>query len=589
MDAKKQKVKSGSLFYARQISGAYSISTNRFLKGPLVKGLNRIGRLISYTSTKSYGAFSLSFGLVTLLLHLLQYYFVESPSIEPTSLIIGALFALIGTPLIFFDKPMSIAMQDFFPTDYLFFEFFSVKRMHRIKNPPAIPVFAAIFLGIIPAVLGFWLSVKYVVLGLVVFSFGAVAFVSPEFPVILTLLALPYLPSLPEGSIVLGVMSLLGFLSYAIKVLIGKRNFYFDIYTVAVVLFGAFFAVGGLLGFGADSARQTLVFLALLLGYFPVSNLVVNRRLCDCAVKAIVFSTLPLAIYTLVCFVLELIKGGASYSMEIYFGAGFGGEASFILGAYLLVGMAFSIMFSLEKRARHKKTFYVVLALINSLALLVIGQLGAWICMLLGLIIIHTLISKKAAAPAYLLVVLPYLIPFLPNEYLDTVSSLLGMSTPISSTVGRFVEELSVFLANMLIGVGIGDSSYHAFIGLEVTRATNLLLGLGVSVGAIVAAIFVITVAIKLLHTLYFTRYVKYSSVNVASRVSAGVFCILLMYGAFGNILAYPTLFYLFFAVCAILVATMRVSYREYEDRMSYYGDARSVDSSSIDVNVLYK
>ena len=53
------------IFSSREISGIGSAGTLRLLRGKSSRMLNFLGRCISYTSTRSYGCFLLSFGMLS--------------------------------------------------------------------------------------------------------------------------------------------------------------------------------------------------------------------------------------------------------------------------------------------------------------------------------------------------------------------------------------------------------------------------------------------------------------------------------------------------------------------------------------------
>ena len=59
-----------------------------------IKLLGAAVQSASYASTRTYGWFSMSFGLVSLFLHLAEYYFSSAPSEQLSQLVIGAVFAI---------------------------------------------------------------------------------------------------------------------------------------------------------------------------------------------------------------------------------------------------------------------------------------------------------------------------------------------------------------------------------------------------------------------------------------------------------------------------------------------------------------
>ena len=138
------------LFSSREISSVGTVGTMRLLRGGAARLLNFIGRCLSYTSTRAYGCFLMSFGLLSLLLHLSEYYFKAAPEVPLHTILTCAVVVIVAIPLLFFSKPICITVQDFSVTDRLFFEFLSIKRMHRNTEHKSIPSLAAVFLGFIP-------------------------------------------------------------------------------------------------------------------------------------------------------------------------------------------------------------------------------------------------------------------------------------------------------------------------------------------------------------------------------------------------------------------------------------------------------
>ena len=281
------------VFSARQISGIGIIRTKRLLQGKAAKFLNFIGRSLSYSSTRSYGSFLFSFGILSLLLNLGDYYFRVDGQVSLSVLIICATLVIAAIPFLIFDKPVCIALQDFRFTDYLFFEFFSIKRMRR-TNHVSIPPILALFIGCVPATVAFLTSMELVILIIFITLIVAISFTSPEFPLMLTIVALPYITLIPYDTAVLSALSLLTFLSYFMKVILGKRVFNFGIYDVVILLIGILAFVSGALSDYGMSLRDTGAFIALALAYCPISNLIVNRRLADSAINALIVSAIPI-------------------------------------------------------------------------------------------------------------------------------------------------------------------------------------------------------------------------------------------------------------------------------------------------------
>ena len=60
----------------------------------------------------------------------------------------------------------------------------------------------------------------------------------------------------------------------------------------------------------------------------------------------------------------------------------------------------------------------------------------------------------------------------------------------------------------------------------------------------------------------------------------------LLLYGAYYNIFADRTVLFVFVAMFGISAAVLRTAKQEYDDRMGYYDDSKSSESSALDVGI---
>ena len=76
------------------------------------------------------------------------------------------------------------------------------------------------------------------------------------------------------------------------------------------------------------------------------------------------------------------------------------------------------------------------------------------------------------------------------------------------------------------------------------------------------------------------------SSSNVSNFISMGNLAAfsLVALGVFHNIFADLEVVYLFITAIGVSSAAIRISKRDHDDRLSYYGDQRSTDSSAVDV-----
>ena len=576
------------VFFTKEISG---IAAAKVLKGKLARALNFLGRSFAYSSTRSYGCFLLSFGLFSAFLNLGEYYFADEPEIA-IPLTIGVVLAILSIPLLVFDKPMCIALQDFSLTDYLLFEFFSIKRMHRNVTHVSVSPLLAIFLGFIPAIIGFFTSIQWVILALIVIVVAVVAFNTPEFSMILTLLALPYIPlfSSPAEEIVLVSLLLVTLLSFVIKVAIGKRVYNLDIYDVLLALMMFFIFIGGIVGVGDDAFKNSLVKIVLLLGYFPAANLITNRRLADCAINSVIISAVPITVIAIFEFFLGVPESlptldyapfyEPSKNVSVFF------SDSSILAAFLLVSSLLTLSFFIQKKNKYKKAFYLVVFVIELFTLGLIMQPVAWLAIILVALAYFVISSRKIPTDLLMLFfILPHLLLLLPTKALDAFARFFGVLPLYSQRLISYKTALAVFLDNMFLGIGIGTESYLESSGGQ-TPIFNNMLGMAVELGIVVFALFLIAVILRFRHISYYRSYVRTSHVRVADDTTALVILALLIFGIDAYIFADTTVFYLFWVMFGVCTSTLRTAKKEYDDRLSYYGDSRSAESSVIDVQI---
>ena len=534
------------------------------LHGRVAKILNFIGRALAYTQARAYGCFMLSFGLATMLMNIAEVYFTETSHIPVSTLVICASLMILSIPLLVFERPMCIAMQDFPLTDKLFFEFLSIKRMRRSIAHVGVHPIAAFILGIIPAGLAYLFSVESVLVVLVLLIVVNIAFTTPEFSVLLSLLFLPYIMYFEPSGFIVALISLVTLLSFVIKVIVGKRVFHFSIYDVLFFLFTLSVLIFGLLS-GAET-KEMLVTAAILLAYFPISNLIVNRRLAECAEKAVIISAIPMLIVAIVESIVE-----RDLSPEALF------DSSASLTAFMLVSAVVTFVYTFEKTHGGENAFCSALFVLE-FAIIVISMRPESILAILISAIAYLLLKSRQipSDTLIILLILPYALLFLPGAWLDAVSDVFKLEVPLSETVGAYRELLVEFFDNVWVGgSGIGEVS-----------GTNTLIGLGYGFGIFSVLLFALLVLIRMRHVSYFRTYMRNSPLGATGNMAALSIVSLLSYGAFYNLFSDRSVLALLVAVFAVSAAALRTAKKEYDDRMGYYGDSSSSESSAIDVGV---
>lgn len=561
-----------AVFFSRQANGLSARGARIFLSGRVAKIVNGIARSISYTSTRTFGCMAMAFGLISVFLHLGEYYFVDEPTVRLSTLIIGAVFALLSIPLVLFDIPMCTALQSFALTDYIFFEFFSIKRMHKNAKVRGIHPIIGALVGIIPATVGFFVPLEYVVLVFFTLLFVIVAFISPEFPFLFLLIMIPYISYIPYSTVLLVSLSLLALVSFLRKVFLGKRTYFLGISDIFLFTFALVIIITGAIGGGSTSTLNSWMLIALTFAYIPAANIIVNRRLADRAVTAIIFSALPTSAFAISDYIVNLVKGERTPSHSTM-------SSPEALAAFLSVTLIMLVFSVRDMKNSVKRGVYIAFSILCILAIATTECIPVLFLLLLAAPSYGIVMQRRL--PKELLLIfgaIPCVVFFLPDSVLNAVSAPFGMTPGFSELRRHLSEALDIFVENMAIG--IGAQGFDA----EAALPTNLLLGLGCRFGIIALAIFAALVLIRLRQISVYSRFLRHSQLMPLSAMTALATFAFMVLGWFFDLFGDMSLYCLFFVLFGMNTAALRTSKREYDDRHDYYGDQRALDVSNIDV-----
>ena len=302
----------GQRFFSREFSGSVTQRLKRILSGRFFRFTRAASDLLSHISTRVYGTALLCFGILGTLMSLLGFGADESIA-NP---IIAILSALLAIPFLLADKPLPIFLQDFKPTDYIFFEFFCMKRHTVMESERRFPISVAIIIGCIPALLSAVLPLWQIalIIGIIIFVYMGIE--SPEFLFFASLFALPYLRYIPSSDLVLASVLVLAVISFGIKVFYGRRVLYVEQYDILIGVMLLFILISGVFVKGIESFSSSVMLIALALGYILASNIITNRRLAELSVNAVIISAGIASVISSAQLVAILAGSGFEVSVE---------------------------------------------------------------------------------------------------------------------------------------------------------------------------------------------------------------------------------------------------------------------------------
>lgn len=588
---KRGEVSGGSRFATKRISGTAAIQTSRTSRR-FRDAMERIANCLTVTSTRTYGLFLLTFGIVTLLLHFVKDYLDFYETVPLSTLIIGGAFLLVGIPLIAFDKPLAFAIEEFPLTEFIFIEFFCLPVAHKkVLASRTIPPVVGLLLGLLLAALGAVVPLIYVALVIIAAVYIHLAMLAPEFSYYCTLLLMPYLSPLGEwGGIVLASLVLVTAISFVRKVVAGKRVFSLEQYDVALFVMLIFVLISGIFVKGMESFTSSLVLIALGMGYSLTSSIITNRRLADGLVKAVIASSVPVSVIAIYEAVVGILKNGfADFDGA---SATFGSSDS--LGIFLLISLFFSAYFIASRRQRSTKAFYSFIFALNLAALLSTMRVWVLIAALVGAIAYAaTKLQRGSGFTIALLSLLPYGLLFLPSSWLNAiVEAPFAPFLGLDEIIPVWINSRRMLIDNVFSGVGIGSESFmaeyskYSYSASLPTNSGNFLLEIGCEAGIFALLMLVIIFGVRLGHRSAYSTYIRGSQHVLINRFSTVAIVVLFVYGLLTSLWSDMTMYFLFWVVFGLGSAVLRVSRQEHDDLASYYHDGAGQDSSAIDITL---
>ena len=579
----------GKKFYVKTVTGSSgSTSITRFGR-MFTHFCDRATNLVSYTETRIYGCFFTILGLLSLIVNFVKDYLgYYSDGIPLPSLIVSILVAFLGIPFLFSDKPLAIVVQDIPITDFIFFEFFCIRRMHRYNKEKGIHPAIAIVVGILLSALTIVVPVWIIAAILATFVYLFLTFLSPEFSFFSIFLAMPYL-SFDDKGIFLAIMVAITLVSYCRKVRLGKRVYFFEQYDVSLAIMLLCILISGIFVKGVESFVSSVVMILLGMGYVLASSLVTNRRLADCLINVIIISSIPVAFIAIgesIQFIY--LNGYATFE-----GATATFEKAHTLAIFLLISSAMSIYFVNTARSKTSKILYFTAFLVTFVAIFFTNSLWAYVAALFGLLAYGILKLRRGWRVLLLFITAaPYAALFMPAQYVDIViNHPLCIQFGLSESMIVWRTAMTMLRNNLFLGIGIGEECFVEEIS-QYTDATgilssgNFLLEIACEAGIISLCAFALILLIRLKHRAIYRPYIRTSQVSALSEITTVSVIMLMVYGVFNYIWSDMTMYYLFWCVFGIGSAVLRISKQEFDDRVAYFSDGSAEDSSSIDITI---
>lgn len=571
-----------SKFFSRELSGSMTKRNKKHLSKSLFKVGKYISEFLSRLTARSYGTVLFCFGIISTLMYFLNLSF-DNDFKTP---IIGAVICILSIPFLIFDKPLSVVLQKFRVTDYLFYEFFCMKRHNDLVSERRLPFIASVLLGAIPAALSRFAPLWQVALAVVIIIVIYVGMESPESVFLMSLFALPYLVYINYSDIILVAAVALASISFIRKVIYGKRVLCIEQYDIFIGLMMIFLLISGVFFKGSESFSGSVHMIILALGYMLAGNIITNRRLAERVINSIVISGCVAAIISVIQLSYLLFKTGGSVDLvhlNLLLARTDGMAMFFIVSTLFSLGMM--------KQQSKKNGIYAIPALLSFIALVLSGEFFG-IIVLLVLPLAYYVIKANRLTVLILpvLICAPLVVLFLPNNLLNMLFYYSPSIVSAEKLFELWNNSLEVFFNNLFFGVGVGSESFAqemaAYGMIGYADSSNLLIELGIEAGVFALLALLCVLITRVRHRSIQHIYVRNSQIRALSTLSESCMFCMLSFGMINYIWSNPSEYYLFWCVFGIGSGLLRFAKKDYDDKVLYYEEASAHDSSVIDIEI---
>ena len=573
-------------FFSRRVSGSFTAGASALRSLDETNLLRRMWRAVAYTSARAFASLFLSFGVLTMFLNLVATLF-SSRTPAPVPIIVGVALAALSIPMFFLDGPLIVALQRNRATNYLFFDFFGMKRVvrddgRRGYSPITLALIGAFFAGA-----GYLLPFHYVTAIMLGSVLVYLSVESPEFPLFSGIFILPIMPVIPYSEVILAVVGAVMSLSFLLKVAEGKRTLVIEQYDIVLFLMMTVVLISGIFLGGVNSFGASLTVIGASFAYFVTSCAVTNRRLAECVLHSFLFSSLAPAVVA----IAQLAHTAADIGFKAAFALGSCGTlgSRSELGAFLALAVFAAIYFIKESHGA-SRAMYVLLVLLDLAAIALCATGMALIALLAGLFTLLIIRVKHLSAILLLLIILaPYGLVFLVELPWAQGAARFIFARDSSEILSVWENAARLIRENLFFGVGIGGESLRTAmtdIGAPSASAGNLLLGMACQAGVLAPLLFVMMIAIRVRHRSKYGVYLAESSVGSLCDVTAAASIAILTLGATDFLFSSSVLFYLYLCVFGLGSAALRISRDDYDNRNNYYRYLRRSHSAEIYVDL---
>lgn len=549
---------------------------------------------------KSYGVSFFFFGLYTVLICLIRWIVPGLEEVSIDYVWIGISVCVISIPMLISygslaealgkGKITAMIVKDSFGFREEIFE--KREQLGRAKSN------LLLVFGMLMGLLTVFVHPLAILIGVLTAVVVALIFSAPEVGVLLSIFFLPFFSFFDNPTLVLGTLILIVCVSYLIKLISGKRILKLELLDLAVCLFLILLYFSGVISAGGNAGYdEVLISCILMFGYFLTANLMRTERWLKRCVWALIVSGTVVAIVGILQYLFAMPQMNAwldtSYFYDIEGRAVSVFDNPNVLASYLVLILPFTLLGMVQAKKRKEKLLYHISVLSVLVCLVLTWSRGAWLAVLVSVLIFALMYSKKTVRfLVFLCGCIPFLTFLLPQSITRRFMSI-GDLTDSSSMYRLYTWKGSLrsIREYFMGGVGYGNAAYNeiypqfAYAGIEAAEHTHslflqILFGMGIGGLLIFCTVLFLSAQMNLE---YFKNCKKSESRFMVLACICAIAASLVM-GIFDFVWYNYRVFFLFWVILALGCACVRVGTAE-QKRHSVQADLEN-DQATLDIEI---
>lgn len=489
------------------------------------------------TSMKVWGIMIFSFGLYSAIVYFVRVYALTNMQSDNITLVCAGICALAGIPVMFAGGRFCDCVCESRTMSFILFSVVGIRRDKlELDGEMCGRTNISFVIGMLLGLVTYFIKPLYILIFFVGIIALRVLLYLPEFGVVLTLFALPFLPTM-------ALVGLIGytFFCYFLKVMQGRRTLRLDFGDRAVGLFMLMFALGGVFSVTPiQSLKSALVYVCFMLGYFLCVNLIRDAQWIRRCITAAIGGGLLVSLYGIYENYFGLAQ--TTWQDEEMFEDISGRVVSTfgnpnVLAEYLIMLIPVALAALLLSRSVKQGIPRFLLLGATSLCLVFTWSRGAWLGLLISLVLFALIYSRRSMiiiiAGVCALPFMPFVLPQNIITRFTSIGNMSDTSTAYRVNIWRAVTDMiSDFFGG---GIGVGGSAFsevypsYSLAGIEsAPHSHQLYLQILLEIGIFGLLVFLGAMIIYAQRSFTFCRDADHSDIpgiRPMKLYSASLFC----------------------------------------------------------------